>query len=39
MLLGFMSKHRLLDKIMEREFPVIKLEKMNINSSTKERQV
>lgn len=32
MLLGFMSKYRLLDKIMEREFSVIKLRKMNINS-------
>lgn len=38
-LLGFMSKYRLLDKIMEREFSVIKLGKMNINGSTKERTV
>ena len=38
MLLGFMSKYKLLDQIMEREFSVIKLRKMNINSSTKEGQ-
>lgn len=39
MLLGFMSKYRLLDKITEGEFSVTKLRQMNINRSTKESKV
>lgn len=36
MLLGFMSKYRFIDKIMEREFSVTKVRKMKINRSSKE---
>lgn len=36
MLLGFMSKYRILDKIMGKECPVIKPGEMNISSPTKQ---
>lgn len=36
MLLGFMSKYRFIDKIMEREFSVVKVRKMTVNRSSKE---